>query len=531
MNGPWNFADIIEAIATQLDDDAPALFYGDRITSWSEFNKRSNALARVMLATGAGLNSKVAFLMRNHPAYIEGVIAAQKARMVHVNVNYRYKGDELLYIFENSDTEIILHSDEFTPILEQLKPGLSGVKAFINIDRDYENLIAAQPQGPLDIKRSGDDLFFVYTGGTTGLPKAVMWRQDDLWQALGGGSVRRGTPRPQNMDEHISNIQTNGRYGRLLATAPFMHGAGLLTALNALANGGAIITLDDPGFNAQSVIKTIEQHEATTLLIVGDAFARPVLNALDEQGGKIDSLGLIISSGAMFSAEAKQGLLRHNPNMTLLDTYGSSEGLSIGSSITSKKSSLKTAAFQMGRQTKLLREDLSEIPAGSRERGLIARGGAIPSGYYKDPEKTARTFPIINGHRYSVPGDWGMVDEKGNLILLGRGNQCINSGGEKVFPEEVEEALKRHYQVDDALVFGLADPRWGQKICAVVSGPSSAMESALIDHVKSELADYKAPKQIHILDEVPRQPSGKADYEKAKAIAIERERTSHDAGA
>jgi len=530
MVGQWNFADIIEAIASRLDDQEPALFYGERIISWSEFNKRSNALAHAMLATGAQAGSKVAFLIRNHPSYIEGVIAAQKARMVHVNVNYRYKGDELLYIFENSDSEIIFHSDEFSSTLDALKPRLKGVKAFINVDCDYEALIAAHPCTGLDIKRSGDDQFFVYTGGTTGLPKAVMWRQDDLWQALGGGSVRRGTKRPDTMDQHIANLAEKGRYGRLLAAAPFMHGAGLMTALNALANGGAVITLPS-GFDPKTLVETIAQHQATTLLIVGDAFARPMLKQLDEYGGNIESLGLIISSGAMFSAEVKEGLLRHNPAMTLFDTYGSSEGLSIGSSITSRKSSSQTAAFQMGRQTKLLREDLSEIPAGSQERGLIARGGAIPSGYYKDPEKTARTFPVIDGQRYSVPGDWGMIDEKGNLILLGRGNQCINSGGEKIFPEEVEEALKRHQDVDDALVFGMADPRWGQKICAVVSGPEQDATALLISHVKSELADYKAPKQIYIVDTVPRQPSGKADYEKAKEIAAQKERTPHDVGA
>lgn len=531
MGGQWNFADIIEAIANRLDGREPALFYGETVISWSEFDKRSNALARAMLATGAQADSKVAFLIRNHPSYIEGVIAAQKARMVHVNVNYRYKGDELLYIFENSDSEIIFHSDEFASTLDALKPRLKSVKSFINVDRDYEALIASHPSTALDIQRSGDDQFFVYTGGTTGLPKAVMWRQDDLWQALGGGSVRRGTPRPQTMDQHIANLAENGRYGRLLAAAPFMHGAGLMTALNALANGGAVITLPDPGFNPKTLVETIAQHQATTLLIVGDAFARPMLKQLDEQGGNIESLGLIISSGAMFSAEVKEGLLRHNPTMTLFDTYGSSEGLSIGSSITSKKSSSQTAAFQMGRQTKLLREDLSEIPAGSQERGLIARSGAIPSGYYKDPEKTARTFPVIGGQRYSVPGDWGMMDEKGNLILLGRGNQCINSGGEKIFPEEVEEALKRHQDVDDALVFGMADERWGQKICAVISGPEQGAADQLINHVKSELADYKAPKEIYIVDKVPRQPSGKADYEEAKAIAAQKERTPHDVGA
>lgn len=520
MSGHWNFADIIEAVASDLDGDAPALLHGEGCVTWSDFNARTNALARVMQGFGVQIGGKVAFLMRNHPAYIEGVIAAQKARLVHVNVNYRYKGDELLYIFENSDSEIVLFSDEFKDVVSDLKPKLTQVKAWINIDEDYEALISGRSSAPLDIKRSGDDLFFVYTGGTTGMPKAVMWRQDDLWQALGGGSIRRGNPRPKSMDEHIENIRRDGRYGRLMAAAPFMHGAGLMTALNALANGGAVITLPSLHFSADELLHEIERHQATTLLLVGDAFARPLLKSLDAGKGSIASLGLIISSGAMFSKEIKQGLLKHNPDMTVFDTYGSSEGLSIGTSITSAKSSSRTASFQMGRQTKLLREDLSELPLDSDERGLIARGGAIPLGYYKDPEKTARTFPVINGIRYSVPGDWGQRGPDGTLILLGRGNQCINTGGEKVFPEEVEEALKRHEHIDDALVFGIEDEQWGQKICAVVSShdKNAVDEPQLIAHVKSELADYKAPKNIYFVDQVPRQPSGKADYASARAL-------------
>ncbi|MGD8325295.1 MAG: acyl-CoA synthetase [Sphingomonadales bacterium] len=521
MSGHWNFADIVEAVASNMDGHAPVLLHGEQCISWNDFDARTNALARAMQNFGVKPDGKVAFLMRNHPAYIEGVIAAQKARLVHVNVNYRYKGDELLYIFENSDSEIVLFSEEFIDMVEALKSRLPDVKAWINIDQDYEHLISTHSGIPLDIERSGDDQFFVYTGGTTGMPKAVIWRQDDLWQALGGGSIRRGNPRPKSMEEHIENIRKHGRYGRLMAAAPFMHGAGLMTALNALANGGAVITLPSLHFNTDELLHEIERHQATTLLLVGDAFARPLLKSLDAGKGSIASLGLIISSGAMFSKEMKQGLLKHNPHMTVFDTYGSSEGLSIGTSVTSAKSSSRTAAFQMGRQTKLLREDLSEIPLDSNERGLIARGGAIPLGYYKDPEKTARTFPVIDGIRYSVPGDWGQRGADGTLILLGRGNQCINTGGEKVFPEEVEETLKRHKYVDDALVFGMEDEKWGQKICAVVSShtPGSVNEAQLIAHVKSELADYKAPKRIYFVDQVPRQPSGKADYASARAMA------------
>lgn len=525
----WNFGNLLDNVGAFVPRGRQALVHPSRIVSWGEFTDRSNALARAFLKTGATTDSKVALMMRNRPEYMEALAGAFKARMVHVNVNFRYTGDELFYIFDNSDTEILVYGEEFADVVARLKPRLLKVKAFVEIASaqqnnefalNYETLCMGDPS-PLGIRRSADDLLFVYTGGTTGLPKGVMWPHISLWNALGGGAAQPGAPRAQTSDEHLANVKALNGTGRLLVLPPFMHGAGMMTAINTLCMGGTIVTLAGSRFDPDEALRSIGENEVSVMLMVGDAFARPLTKALDANPNtyNISALTMVISSGAMWSKGTKEILLKHNPKLVLLDTYGSSEGIGLGTSITTAAGTQSTAKFKLGPKTKLFTEDFKEIQPGAQERGLVARAGSIPAGYYKDADKTAKTFPVINGVRYSIPGDWATADADGTLNLLGRGNQCINSGGEKIFPEEVEEALKTHPCVDDSLVIGTPDEKWGQAVTALVKVDTPVDDADLGKHIKQSLAAYKAPKRYLYVENIPRQPNGKADYVTAKKIA------------
>jgi acyl-CoA synthetase (AMP-forming)/AMP-acid ligase II len=521
----WNYGDILDALDAAFPGDAPALIHGGRVRPWRDFARRSNNLAAALRARGAAPGTKVAFYLRNRPQYVEALAACFKARLVHVNVNFRYQDDELEYILQNSDAEVAVFASEFHDRVERLRGRLPRLRTWVQVDGEplefaepYEGLAEAGSGAPLGIERSPDDLLFIYTGGTTGLPKAVMWRAEDLWGALGYGAnapANRGGA-PATVEEHVENCTARGPKSRQVPACPLMHGTGLLTAIGTISSGGAIATLEGEKFDPVELFDVVERHRVDSVVIVGDAFARPMLSALDAEPGRWDlsSLKLIVSSGVIWSREVKQGLLRHHEGMMLVDTFGSSEAVGFGTSVTSIQGETRTARFRIGEKCKVFSEDHREVAPGSGEPGFIARCGPIPLGYYKDPEKSARTFPVIGGVRYSIPGDWCTVEEDGTLTLLGRGSACINTGGEKVYPEEVEEALKTHPDVVDALVVGLPDEKWGQAVTGVVElRPGGALrEEQLRDHVHRALAGYKTPKRIVAVERMPRAPNGKADY-------------------
>jgi fatty-acyl-CoA synthase len=355
------------------------------------------------------------------------------------------------------------------------------------------------------------------------MPKAVMWRQEDLWIAMGSGNLspsNEGAP-VESPSAHLENLANYGQGYVQLVSCPIMHGTGMLTSIAALSGGSSLVTLTKPGLDVEELWDTVQQQGVNGLIIVGDAFAKPMLKALEEHPGRwdISSLQLMLSSGVMWSPAVKEGLLEHNTNMLLMDSFGSSEALGFGASISGAGQTARSARFTIGPDCKVFTEDFEEVAPGSGERGFIARPGPIPLGYYKDETKTAETFPIINGVRYSIPGDWCTVEVDGTLNLLGRGSACINSAGEKIYPEEVEEALKTHVKVDDALVFGVEDDKWGQAVTAVVllAGQQSLEDDELRNHVRSLIADYKSPKAIYEVKTIFRAPNGKADYKAAKA--------------
>jgi len=505
---------VFDAVGRAVPPDRPALIHGGDVTTWGAFDRRTTTLAAAFVAAGVVPGDKVAHLLRNGPAYAETSVAAFKARAVHVNVNYRYTGEELFYILDNSDAAVLVHGPEFAELVAALRPRLPGLKLVLEAGPAFDAVADAGTALPPQAHDPADQLF-IYTGGTTGLPKGVMWAQGDLWTLMGGGAEIGGAPL-DGLAPLLANIAAGIGQQRSLILPPQMHGTGYLSTLSTLARGGTVVTLAAPGFDPAEALAACAGHACDYLVIVGDAFARPLLAALDAGAGSIASVGTILSSGTMWSAEVKAGLLRHNPGVMLLDALSSSESLGIGVAVTSAANRGEAARFTAGVETIVVDDDLRPVAAGAT--GRLARGGLNPVGYWKDPAKSAATFPTIDGKRYSVAGDFARLEADGSITLLGRGSHCINTGGEKVFPEEVEEALKTHAGVDDALVFGVADPRWGQVVTAVVSG-SGADTAALIAHVRTCLAPYKVPKRVVTVATVPRAPNGKADYARAKDLA------------
>ncbi|MCF8469762.1 MAG: acyl-CoA synthetase [Parvibaculum sp.] len=522
---PWNFGDILDAISPVLPQDAPAFVHDKRSISWGETTRRSNNIARTLIERGAKPGDKVAFYMRNRPEYGELLAACFKARLTHVNVNYRYKPDEVFYIFDNSDAQTVVYGSEFRDTIEEIRPRLSKVAVFIEVNDDgeiapfadrYEDVATTGSGERLDIKRSPDDMLFIYTGGTTGMPKGVMWTHNDLRETQ-IAALRSLGPVPETLPALVESIKDAGPAGAMIPACPMMHGTGMLTALSYMMSGGCVVTLDNQSLEPHELWAAAERNKVQQIAIVGDAFAKPMLRALEEApAGKYDlsSIIMIISSGVMWSTEVKRGLLKYMPDAIMTDSFGASEAIGLGTSFMTKDGEIATAKFQIGERCKVFDENDDPVVPGSGKPGFIALGGPIPAGYYKDPEKSAKTFRTVRGERYSIPGDWCLVEPDGTLTLLGRGSVCINTAGEKVYPEEIEEVLKTHPSVEDALVIGLPDEKWGQSVTGIVTLNNGARfdEEALRAHVRGKLAGYKTPKRI-LIGTVPfRASNGKADY-------------------
>jgi acyl-CoA synthetase (AMP-forming)/AMP-acid ligase II len=527
----WNFGDILDAVEPVLPQDHPAFIHGERTVTLGEARQATNNLARALIARGAVPGDKIAIYMRNRPEYLMAVAAGWKARLTHVNVNYRYTPEEVWYIFDNSDAQTVVYASEFRDAVAQIRPRLPKVKTWVEVSVDgqvadfaerFEDLAAEGNGGPVDIQRSGDDQFFIYTGGTTGMPKGVMWAHDDLREITLQAARRLGSV-PETLAELADHARVVGPMGRILPAPPLMHGTGLLTGMGVMMSGGTVITLEGATFDPIELLDAIDRHKPQTLVIVGDSFGKPILNALNADPGRWDvsSIQMIVSSGVMWSYEVKQGMLEHMPQAILSDGFSSSEALGMGQSMMAKGVEVQTAKFMLGERCKVFDENDNLVEPGSGVPGIVAIGPPNPVGYYKDPEKTDRTFRTIGGVRYSIPGDWCVVETDGSLTLLGRGNACINTAGEKVFPEEVEEALKTHPSIEDALVVGLPDEKWGQAVTGVVRLADGAAldEEALRVHVRKSLAGYKTPKRIVLADRDLRAANGKADYAAARESA------------
>jgi len=531
----WNYADVWEAVADELPG-APALTHGDRTLTWAELDHRADNLARWLLGAHVDHQDKVGLYLYNCSEYLETTFACFKIGLVTVNTNYRYADDELIYLWENADTVAVVFHGVFVERIEGIRARLPGIRSWLWVDdgtagcpswatpyeeaagttgdhapADHERVRAPWGRGP-------DDLYMLYTGGTTGMPKGVMWRQDDLFARLNSAGFRR-YPEDGGIDDVRAELARGGAGMTLLPACPLMHGTGGFTSLECLSEGGRVVTLHSRQFDPVQLLDTVEGEKVNGLIIVGDAFAKPILGALDAEPDRWDLSSLVgmISSGVMWSEETKQGLLAHHPGMLLVDAFSSSEAIGMGNSVSSGGSAARTARFSLGPDVRVIDTDGRDVVPGSGRSGVLALGGRIPLGYYKDEAKTAATFRTIDGTRYSVPGDYAEVGEDGSIHLLGRGSVCINTGGEKVYPEEVEEVVKTIAGVRDAVVVGIPDERFGEEIVAVVelaagTPDDSVSPEDVIAHVKARLAGYKAPRRVRFVPTIGRSPAGKVDY-------------------
>jgi acyl-CoA synthetase (AMP-forming)/AMP-acid ligase II len=534
----WNYADVWEAVA-EVHPDAPALVQDPVRRSWRDFDRRADAVAASLLETGLGQQAKVAQYLYNGPEYLESVFASFKAGLVPINTNYRYTEAELYYLWDNAEVEAVVFHATFVPRVEMLRSRLPQIRRWLWVDDEsgpcppwatpYEAAAAARVRGPVRAPwaRRPDDLLLIYTGGTTGLPKGVMWRQDDLFAVLNRTADLR-YPGDGDPAQVRATLSTPPKYPppRQLPGPPLMHGTGLLNAMSTLSSAGSVVMPQSRHLDVEALLDVIQAERVNELTIVGDAFAKPILAALDAHPGRwdISSLWLIVSSGVMWSEEVKAGLLRHHPRLIMIDALGSSEALGMGSSTSRRGATASTAGFQLGPDAKVLTEDGREVVPGSGEQGRVALRGRGPIGYYKDAEKSAATFQVIAGERWTIPGDFATVDADGSVRFLGRGSVCINTGGEKVFPEEVEEALKRHPVVADAVVVGTPDDRFGEAVSALIElrpGAARPDEGALITWVREQLAAYKAPRRVLFVDTIGRSPSGKVDYRRLRGYAVD----------
>ncbi len=543
-----NLATAWEAVADHIGDE-PALQHGGLKRTWVEFEDRAARLAGALSSAGVGAGDNVALALYNGNEYLEAEFAAFKLRAGPCNVNYRYVEGELAYLIDNSDAKAVFFDHGLADRMAAIRARLPQVRLWIEVGSPtlsssalaesvvgYEDLISShQPAGRLS--RSGDDLWILYTGGTTGNPKGVMWPHASLVELVERSLQPLGIPLPRSASEMgpmLDRLRDLDALPRLLAAAPLMHGTSGISALFTLFRGGQVVTLTDRHFDPVELWRCVESVQATAIALVGDVFCRPMVDALDEAEHRgnpyqIASLKQVTSSGVMWSKPVKDRLLGHaaraGASLILNDSLGASEGVGFAARQSVGDGDTETASFALGPNAALFSDDGRRIEPGSSEVGLLAVSGPIPVGYYGDPVKTDQTYKQYEGRRWAIPGDWATLAADGTVTLLGRGSVSINTGGEKVFPEEVEEALKRRPEVADAVVVGVPDPVWGAAVTAVIQlgdtghGEEVIDDRQLIDSLRSDLSGYKLPKNLIRVDEVFRGPNGKADYKWAVATA------------
>ncbi|MCV7418991.1 acyl-CoA synthetase [Mycobacterium yunnanensis] len=537
-----NIADLAEH-AIDAVPDRVALISGDQRLTYAELEEKANRFAHYLIDNGVQKDDKVGLYCRNRIEIVIAMLGTVKAGAILVNVNFRYVEGELKYLFDNSDMVALVHERRYSDRVANVLPETPKVKTILVVedgtDDDYQRyggleFYAALEQGSPERDfgpRSEDDIYLLYTGGTTGFPKGVMWRHEDIYRVLFGGTdFATGEPIADEYD--LAKAAAANPPMIRLPIPPMIHGATQSATWMSLFSGQTVVLA--PEFDADEVWRMIHEHKVNLLFFTGDAMARPLLDALlaheekeAEGSDQIDlsSLFLLASTAALFSTSLKEKFLELLPNRIITDSIGSSETGFGGTSIVAKgQSHTGGPRVTIDKNTKVLDEDGNEVVPGSGVRGIIAKCGHIPVGYFKDEKKTAETFRTYNGVRYAIPGDYAEVDADGSVTMLGRGSVSINSGGEKIYPEEVEAALKGHPDVFDALVVGVPDPRFGQHVAAVVH-PREGTRPTLAEldaFVRTEIAGYKVPRSLWLVDEVKRSPAGKPDYRWAKDTTEER---------
>lgn len=529
-----NFGVVLKALAQAVPADRPALVHGSRVVSWRELDTTTDRIAAGLVARGLKPGDIAGQMLRNTPDYLLAYFGCVKAGVVPVNVNYHYKTRELADIFSRFGLKALFTESGFATDAAAAMP-----VGTLTVDvggGEWAALCDSDVPDGFAIHDDPQALFLTATGGTTGMPKAVMWPMKEAWQAFNIGLWQRGPGVPPfvaaSLEEQVAEAAKIGpdhpaSSSPLLLLSPLMHGAGQFTGVIHLLKGGTLALLPAPKFDADAALDEVQRIGARGLFIVGDAFALPLADRLDvrgDAGAALASLRSITSSGAVFSPSLKQRLIAHHPALMIIDALGSSESSGTGIVITTAAGSTGGGKFQPlpGRETKLFDENLKEIPPGSDGVGIVARTGPLPLGYLGEDAKNAQTFPVINGQRWLMTGDRARWAADGTMEFIGRDNMCINTGGEKVFPEEVEAVLLDHPAVKDVRVVSLPDARFGRKVVAVVQPDGAApegLQDALDAHARAGLAGYKIPRLYLLTDTSLRLNNGKPDYKTAQALA------------
>ncbi len=519
----FNLADLFEHAVDNFGEREYLVADGRRRT-YAEMEARANRLAHHLAGVGIGPGDHVGIYGVNSVEWVESLWAIFKLRAVWININYRYVAEELAYLFGNADLKALIHDAAFTDRVEGVADRMPDLVHRLVIGGDYETALAgASPERDF-APRSGDDRYILYTGGTTGMPKGVVWRHADVLFALGGGIEIMSGERAQAPTDLVTRAHKLGFQLTFLPIAPLMHGATQWAVMGQSFLGHKVVLTAQ--FDPHEVWRLVEAERANSMMVTGDAMARPLIEALDEEPSAsrdLSSLVSLSSTAAVFSPSLKDQYLDRFPHLVLTDAIGSSEGGANGVIIVQKgKTAMKGGpTVNPVAGTVVLDDDLRPVAPGSGVIGRVARSGDIPIGYYNDPAKTAATVVEVGGTRYVIPGDMALVEADGSVTLLGRGSQSINSGGEKIFPEEVEAAVKSHPAVYDAVVVGVPDERWGQRVAAVVQArPNMKPDLDSVQaHCRTRIAGYKVPRELHLVALMQRSPSGKADYPWATRIA------------
>ncbi len=535
MGMHFNLADLFEAVADKVPE-REALVCGDRRSSFAALDAGANQMAHYLAAQGVKAGDHVGLYMYNCSEYLEAMLACFKIRAVPINVNYRYVKDELLYIFDNADMVACIHHREFIPAIAEVRDAAKKLNIFVSVADetnedlsligavDYHKATEAQSKARDFGERADEDYFILYTGGTTGMPKGVMWPHKNVFfAAMGGGghfSPLGPCEKPEDIRERVMENPLRG-----IALAPLMHGASWWYACIQLLAGNTLVLNHNRSFDGEQVWQIVADEKVHAVQIVGDAMAIPLLDSLAANPDRWDLSNVfnVGSGGAIFSEAKQDAFKKFFPNVFITNAFGSSEGGQMGMDNGSKKTASGLGNVSRTDYMDVIVEEEGKAPRHAElgETGIFARAGYIPMGYYNDPVKTAKTFLEVDGKRWLLTGDAAKLEDDGSITVFGRGSNCINSGGEKIFPEEVEVALKAHEGIFDALVVGLADDRWGSRVSAVIQ----AREGVTLDlnnvqeHCRKHIAGYKVPREIHLIEELPRAPSGKPDYKTAKAFA------------
>ncbi|WP_431238079.1 acyl-CoA synthetase [Mycolicibacterium aichiense] len=543
----FDLSSVFHTVAETLPDHEALIWRGQRLT-YAQLDARIDGVAHYLTAQGLGCHTErdhlaphesgqdhIGLYLRNGNQYLEAMVAGYRARVAPFNVNYRYVEEELLYLLTDSGAKALVYGAEFAPCVAAIRDRLPQLRVLIQVADasgnellpgavDYESIVSTpEPAGGMPTP-SGDDLYILYTGGTTGMPKGVLWRQHDIFMSAMGGRPFGSDTSLSTYAELAEQARTNAGFRSVLMIPPLMHGAAQWAAFNMFSTGGWMVLPDDVDrLNAPAVMRLAERERVLSIPVVGDAIARPLLDEIETGNYDLSGLVTITNGGAPLSPTVRERLLAALPNLMVLDAVGASETGMQMTTMAAKGVEQKAATFTPQHDTAIISTDFAHVLAPGDGEGWLARRAYVPLGYLGDAEKSARTFPTIDGVRWSVPGDRARFLEDGQIELLGRDSVTINSGGEKIFAEEVERAVASHPAVYDVVVAGRPSERWGSEVVAIVqfAEGQSATDAELTEACREHIAHYKLPKAFIRTEKVLRSPAGKADYRWAKELAVE----------